>query len=274
MDVIQYYKLKELPYSVSPNHRFLYIDPVKLALEKIKVAVNEREGLVLLTADIGAGKTSTLNYLFNHFLEEKVRIGIIKSAYRTEMQLLRMINESLGNKKTHNRLLEMKEIFKKYVVDHGEDNCTLFLDEGDSLTKKQCDLVRDLLNIESPTQKFLQVVISASPEFKKKLKGRWYRPLESRIALFASIPPLNKQEVVSMLRFRWMVAKGSDKKFPFDKSATTEIFKLTAGNQRSVVWLAKWALFRASTFKVEKIDKKVIKKAYRDWKDEETSYEK
>ena len=273
MDVIQYYKLKEYPYSVSPNPRFLFLDPVRLALEKIKVSVNSREGLVLLTADIGGGKTSLLNYLFNHFIEQDIKMGIIKSSYRTEMQLLRMINDSLGNRKTHNKFMEMKEVLKRYLVEHKEGNCTLFVDEGDSLTKKQCDLLKDLLNVESHDTKFLQIVISASPDFKKKLKTHWYKALNSRVALFASIPPLKKNEVEALLKFRWMVAKGSDKKFPFSKKAIREIYKLTQGNQRSVVWLAKWTLFRTSTFLLKEITPEVIKKAYQDWKDEEVAYE-
>lgn len=273
MDVVSYYKLKELPYSVSPNPRFLFLDPVRLALEKIKVSVSSREGLVLLTGDVGSGKTSLLNYLFNYFLEENIRIGIIKSSYRTDMQLLRMINETLGNKETHNNYLEMKEIFKKYLVKHKDDNCVLFVDEGDSLTKKQCDLLRDLLNVESHDTKYLQVIISASPDFKRKLRGNWYKALNSRIALYASIPPLKENEIESLLRFRWMVSGGLEKNFPFSKSAIKEIFKLTKGNQRSVVWLAKWTLFRTSTFKLKDVNSKVIKRAYQDWKDEEEAYD-
>ena len=273
MDVMSHYSLKEIPYAVSPNPRFLFLNPVENAINKIRLSVQSREGLVILTGDIGAGKTTTLNYVTQVLQEQGIRVGVIKSTYSTPYQLLRMINRTLGNDQSHNNYLELLELLKVHVVENSDENCTLLLDEADQLSKKQFDLIKDLLNVESPTTKYVQVVLIGSDELRERLKKRWYKALNSRGSLWTKIYPLSEQEVKELLLFRWLVAGGKESSFPFDKSAISRITEITSGNQRSAVWLAKWCLFRGAAFQLKTIDKSTVDKSYSDWKDEEAFHD-
>jgi len=238
MDILEYYQLKEQPFRISPDPRFLYLsDQVKEALGKVQYMTAERIGPLYLYGPIGAGKTSIMRRLYERLQDDERNqvVLLIAPNVHSANAFLRMVMDAFSVKTERSYVASLKnfEIFLAEQYRAGRVP-VLLVDEAQNLSRDVLKLVHYLLNYETETAKLLQIVLAGQEELAVKVMR--YRELASRmfpIAMSAMTP----DELNEMIAFRWLVAGGTDSS-PFTPESLRELYGASKGLPRDAVKLA------------------------------------
>jgi general secretion pathway protein A len=267
---LQHYSLLDKPYSISPNPRFLYISPThRLALEKTKWSVSDKEGLIIIFGRVGMGKSILARELAMQLKEmpDVNYVFIANPDFPTPNQLLRAIMQEFGVPQTSKSYLELQNIFKNFLREQTQTHkktLVLLIDEAQSLKSPLVELLRRLMNFESNDQKFLQIVLFAQEEFRKRLAHPRYRNFVNRAPLSSTIEPLSLSETEALLRHRWWVASNGKDNFPFMPEAIEQIYRYSRGEPRLQVILAQNALLGSFLLGTKSIDANIIHEVVKD----------
>ena len=267
---LPYYSLIDEPYSTSPNPRYLYISPThNLALEKTKWTITARRGLAICFGAVGTGKTTIARELASR-LEDDPSVSyvyITNPNFPTANQLLRAIIQEFEVGQTSKNYLELLSIFKNYLATQAlthHKTLVLLIDEAQTLKPPLLEMLRQLMNYESNDQKFLQVVLFAQEEFRKRLQHPRYTNLVNRTAMSSSIEALSPSETAAMLKHRWWVASNGKDTFPFSDDAIDQLFTYSKGIPRTQIILAENALLAAYLLQQKAIHADLIQQVVKD----------
>ncbi len=239
MNVLEYFRLDEEPFRLSPSPRFLYLnDQVKQATSKVEYMTKHRTAPLYMYGSIGSGKTSILRRLYEGLSEDEtytLRLVIapnIKAAY----SFLRAIMDAFGvaTDRAYERSLKKFEAFLLEQYKQGKVP-TLFVDEAQNMTRDILKLIHYLLNYETSDVKLLQIVLTGQEELSDKVKR--YKELASRMIPIA-INPMSPIDLEDMLKFRWSIASGNKSEIPFSQEAMDEIFAYSKGLPRDAIKLS------------------------------------
>jgi len=239
-----YFKLKERPFSISPDPRFFYLTAQhREALTNCQYMIANRVGPVYVHGDVGTGKTTIARRLYQQLLDDPKYIlaMIISPNLKSSNALLRLIMKEF-NVKTDKKYENSLTLFGEFLQDNAVKGKipVLFIDEAQLLKPDMLELVRFLLNFETNTQKLLQIVLfgqnelATNLESKKELKSRMYR---------SALASLNRSDMENMIQFRFQVAGGV--KHPFTPEGLDELYKFTLGLPREICKVTDMALLRA-----------------------------
>jgi len=239
MDVVEYFRLDEEPFKLSPSPRFLYLNAqVKQATAKVEYMTKHRTAPMYMYGAIGSGKTSILRRLYEGLSEDEsytLRL-LIAPNIKTSNSFLRAIMDAFGvsTDRAYERSLKKFEAF--LIEQYKQEKVpTLFIDEAQNMTRDVLRLIHYLLNFETSDVKLLQVVLAGQEELSDKVKR--YKELASRMIPIA-INPMSPLDLEDMLKFRWSMASGNKSSLPFTQEALTEIFAYTKGLPRDAVKLS------------------------------------
>src|SRR5438093_1641624 len=239
MDILEYFRLDEEPFRLSPSPRFLYLnDQVKQASAKVQYMTTHRTAPLYMYGAIGSGKTSILRRLYEELSENELytlRL-LITPNIKTSNSFLRAIMDAYGvsTDRAYERSLKLFEAFLVEQYKQGKVP-TLFVDEAQNMTRDILKLIHYLLNYETSDVKLLQIVVSGQEELSEKVKR--YKELASRMIPIA-INPMSPVDLDGMLKFRWSIASGNKSELPFDKEALAEVFAFSKGLPRDAIKLA------------------------------------
>ncbi len=239
MDVLEYFRLDEEPFRLSPSPRFLYLnDQVKQATAKVEYMTKHRTAPMYMYGKIGSGKTSILKRLYEGLSEDEIyslRL-LIAPNIKTANSFLRAIMDAFGvpTDRAYERSLKR---FEEFLIEQFTDEKvpTLFVDEAQNMTRDILKLIHYLLNFETSDVKLLQIVLTGQEELSDKVKR--YKELASRMIPIA-INPMSPVDLEDMLRFRWSIASGNKSELPFNQEALTEVFAYSKGLPRDAVKLS------------------------------------
>ncbi len=238
MDLLNYFRLDEEPFRLSPNPRFLYLnDQVKEATAKVTYMTKHRTAPLYMYGAIGSGKTSILRRLYEELSEDEtytLRL-LIAPNIKAANSFLRAVMDTFGvtTDRAYERSLKRFEAFLVEQYQLGKVP-TLFVDEAQNMTRDILKLIHYLLNFETSDVKLLQVVLTGQEELSDKVKR--YRELASRMVPIA-INPMSPIDLEDMLRFRWSIASGNKSELPMSQEALTEIFTYSKGLPRDAIKL-------------------------------------
>src|SRR5947209_7434130 len=239
MDVLEYFRLDEEPFRLSPSPRFLDLnEQVKQASAKVQYMTTHRTAPLYMYGTIGSGKTSILRRLYEELSENELytlRL-LIAPNIKTSNSFLRAIMDafSVATDRAYERSLKRFEAFLIEQYQQGKVP-TLFVDEAQNMTRDILKLIHYLLNFETSDVKLLQIVVSGQEELSDKVKR--YKELASRMIPIA-INPMSPIDLEDMLRFRWSIASGNKSDLPFTKEACDEIFAYSKGLPRDAIKLS------------------------------------
>jgi general secretion pathway protein A len=216
-----FFGLRELPFSLSPDPRFLWPSEThQEGLSAIVYGISYRKGFVLLTGEVGTGKTTLLRAALDRANEDLVEAPevamILDTADLTALDLLKLIAaefrlagrlyQPVSPVTTADYIIEINS----FLMDRLRNglNTVLVIDEAQNLDAAALEQVRLLSNLESDTAKPLQIVLIGQPELRRKLSDSRLRQLRQRIAIDHHVEPLAPREVGSYLRHRIEVAGG------------------------------------------------------------------
>lgn len=262
---LQYYGLKEKPFSLTPDAKFLFLTKqYESALDILSYAVNERLGFAVLSGEVGTGKTTITREFLNR-LDESVESALLVNPLLSIPELLRAINKDFGNPVRNLSPQRQLESLNKFLLKQHESgkNAVVIIDEAQNLSIEALEMIRMLTNIETDKDKLLQIILVGQPELMKKLESYEVRQLNQRITARCVLVPFKFIEMVRYINHRIALAGGMNKIFIEPKAYET-IFKVTKGFPRRVNIVCDRSLMAAYVSDTATITGQIVKKAVQD----------
>ena len=238
----EFYGLTERPFSKTPDPRFMYLSRKhKEALSRLVYAVEERD-LILLTGEIGCGKTTLSRALIDE-LDDTYKVILLINPRLSPMEFLRSLAVRLDIAEPERSKADLLEQIANALYSlYEKGQCpVLIVDEAQLVPHKETfDEIRLLTNFQLDDQNLLCVVLMGQPELRKRLAHRAYEPLRQRFGMQYDLKPLEREEIDEYLDFRLEIA-GGDKGL-FTSEAIDVLFSYSSGIPRKINHAATLAL--------------------------------
>lgn len=256
----QFYGLKERPFNVTSDPAFFFLSKRhQEALSHLLYGVSQRKGIVVITGEIGTGKT-TLCRFFLERLGKNVKTAFILNPYFSDVQLLEAIVKDFGVAVRGKSRLSMVWELNKFLLKETEagNNVVLIIDEAQNLKPRQLEQVRLLSNLETEKDKLLQIILVGQPELNRKLALYDLRQLRQRIMVRYHLTPLEKEDIKEYVTHRLTVA-GSADRIKFSDQAFQAISDFSGGVPRLINIICDRALLAGFAYEADLIDLNIIK---------------
>jgi len=260
-----YFGFDEKPFNVTPDPRFFYTNPgYEEAYANLLYGVRERKGFLLLTGEVGTGKTTILQRLMEE-VESTVRFVFFYNTNLSFEELLTFICQELGLPVKEGGRLEKIGALNEFLLNQLRNGSTtvLFIDEAQNLKEEVFENLRLLSNLETPREKLLQIVLAGQPELEAKLDRTDLRQLKQRIFSQSRLSSLSEQDVAAFIGYR-LKAVGSRQNDLFLRDALREIALYSKGFPRLINIICDNALLIAYAASEKKVTADIIKEVARD----------
>ena len=240
----KFYSLTKQPFHVTPDPEFLYLsESHKQALASIMYGIEKRKGFVAITGAVGVGKTTIVRAYLNKALAAKLQLIYLFHANVTFNDLVRTIYRELELELTTTDLAEMVDGLSLALIEQYRQGKTVvvIIDEAQNMPVEALENLRMLSNLETPTDKLIQVVLVGQSELEEVLGRHELRQLNQRIAIRARIAPLTTEESYAYITHRLSIA-GLDKPTIFSQKALRIIVHEAKGIPRTLNILCDNAL--------------------------------
>lgn len=232
----QYFGLKEKPFEITADPRFLYLsESHKEALAHLVYAVQEKKGFVVITGEVGTGKTTLVQTLLGRMNGSTRTAFLFNPKLDTNSEFLHSICEDLEIKVEKGTKGDYLLHLNNFLMDcyTKQVNVVLIVDEAQTLSPQLLEEVRLLTNLETPESKLLQVVLVGQPELDATLDLPQFRPLKQRISVRYRLQPLDPREMKEYIRRRLRVA-GARTTYLFTPKALKRIYRYSKGIPRLI----------------------------------------
>src|ERR1035438_5663320 len=257
----EFYSLRANPFNVNPDPRYLFLTRhTEEALACLTYGIQSRKGFVLLTGEVGTGKTTLINKLLEWLRLQQVATAFIFNSRLNTTQFLDYMMADFGipgDSKSKSQILLR---LYNWLLDRyrAGETAVLVVDEAQNLTDEVLEEIRMLTNLETFTEKLLQIVLVGQPELEQRLKQPQLRQLRQRLTLRAKTHALNLEETKSYITQRLRIA-GSNGEPIFEPEAVVALFRYSLGIPRIMNLLCEHCLVSAfvdqkRTVSVEMVD--------------------
>src|SRR4051812_13788248 len=244
---LELFKLNELPFRLTPDPQFLYLSKHHArAKAYMESTIWFTDGFVVITGEIGAGKT-TLIETFLRELEKDVVVAQINQTQVTAVEFLQTVLAQFGFQPFKMKKAELIATLNNFLIEQyaAGRRVLLIVDEAQNLTNKVLEEIRMLSGVETTKDKVLRIILAGQPELNEKLDAPELIQLTQRIRLRFHLTTLSAQEMRAYIQHRLEVAAGDRQIFSEDCFA--EIYKYTGGVPRLVNTLCDTSLMAAFT---------------------------
>jgi general secretion pathway protein A len=259
---IDYFGFQEKPFSITPDPRFFYTNPrYQEAYANLLYGLHERRGFTVLTGEIGTGKTTLLRRLMEN-MEPNVRFVYFYNTTLTFEELLDFICSELGLPIKELGRLQKIQTLNQFLMEQlaSRGTVVLLIDEAQNMGEEVLENLRLLSNLETATEKLLQIVLVGPPEIETKLNQPALRQLKQRIAIQCRLERLDDEEVGPFITYR-LNAVGYKRQQLFMPDAIQEIAYYSKGFPRLINILCDNALLIAYATSQKKITVAIIREA-------------
>jgi general secretion pathway protein A len=231
----EFYGFKRLPFQLLPNPDFFYRSQKhENALTHLEYGVFERAGFIVITGEIGTGKTTLLRYLLRS-LDNNLPIALLTQTFLQPEDLLRTLCQEFSLPHENKGKAEMIELFGAFLVEKYRQRqyVILILDEAQNLPIETLEEIRMLSNLDADNECLLQIILVGQPPLRTKLQRRGLRQLYQRVEVSCHLEPLDRQELKDYIRYRLAAAGRADTEL-FDDTAMEAIFEYSGGVPRLI----------------------------------------
>jgi len=263
----KFFGLGENPFNVNPDPRYLFSTPrTQEALAGLTYGIQNRKGIILLTGEVGTGKTTLLNNLLNWLRHQQAVTAFIFNIQLSVDQLFDCLMADFGisceSRSKSERLMRLNHwLLDRY---RAGETAVLILDEAQNLSSQVLEEIRLLTNLETSTEKLLQIVLSGQPELKERLRQPHLRQLRQRITLRCETRPLSLAETGGYIVERLRIA-GANGKPIFSSEAIESVYNYARGIPRVINLLCEHALINAFVEQQRPIPPSLVDEAARDF---------
>ena len=261
-----YYGLKENPFNVTPDPKYIYLgENHQEALAHLLYGVRERKGFVVITGEVGSGKTTLIHCLLNKLNGN----GNTKTAYLFNPRLnasdfIQYILKDLGIEVSGEAKSDSLYTLYRYLLKAYQSNekVVLIVDEAQGLNPELLEEIRLLSNLETSKSKLLQIILVGQPELKKTLSQLKLRQLRQRVNMQYHLNPLSKKETKEYIEKRLKTAGAREKLFT--EKALKKIYQRSGGIPRLINILCDNSLLTGYALDQKTVDDKSVGEAARD----------
>src|ERR1700689_3313168 len=243
----KFFGLRESPFNVNPDPRYLFLTKqIQEALAGLTYGIQNRKGFILLTGEVGTGKTTLLNRLLDWLHGQRVKTAFVFNSQLNTSQLFDFIMADFGipsdTRQKSQVLLKLNQwLLERY---RAGETAVLIIDEAQNLSLQVLEEIRLLTNLETSTEKLLQIVLTGQPELEEKLKLPQLRQLRQRITLRCRTTALSLEETFGYIAERLRIAGASGEPI-FSKEAIQTVHMYSQGIPRVVNLLCEHSMINA-----------------------------
>jgi general secretion pathway protein A len=230
-----FYGFKETPFNLTPNSRFFFpSNKHREALDSLVYAINQRKGFVVITGEIGSGKTTVCRTLLSK-LNKHTQVALITNTHLSSKDLLMTIMEDLGIEFEVGSKSKLLSQLNSFLIEQLQldNNVVIIIDEAQNLKPSVLEEIRMLSNLETETEKLVQIILLGQPELKDKLALSRLEQLRQRIAVYFHLSPLTKEEAREYVLHRLNVAGESGRQY-INEEALDLVYQFSKGVPRLI----------------------------------------
>ena len=233
----KFYGFTNKPFNLTPDSDFFFASSKhEEALNRLLLAISERNGFAVVTGEIGSGKTTVCRTLLNK-LDSTTKVVLILNTYLSKKELLTTILEDLGVEYKSGSKTHLLSALNRYLIEQAsrDINVVLMIDEAQNLTPSVLEEVRMLSNLETEKEKLIQIILIGQPELKKKLSNRKLEQFCQRIVFYYHLDPLSRNETEGYIKHRLEKAgNGNGSGSIFSYTALDKIYSFSKGIPRLI----------------------------------------
>jgi general secretion pathway protein A len=269
----RFFGLREGPFNVNPDPRYLYLTrKIQEALAGLTYGIQNRKGFVLLTGEVGTGKTTLLNRLLDWLRGQQVATAYI---FNSRLEVNHLFDFMMADfeipcdsrEKSHVLLRLNQWLLDRY---RSGETAVLIVDEAQNLSAEVLEEIRLLTNLETSTEKLLQIVLTGQPELEEKLKVPELRQLRQRITLRCHTAALSLEETYGYIAERLRIA-GSNGEPIFSKEAIQVVHQYSRGIPRVVNLLCEHSMINAYVDSVRPVPAHLVEEVAREFQLDEVA---
>jgi general secretion pathway protein A len=263
----KFFGLKENPFNVNPDPRYLYLTPnTQEALACLTYGIETRKGFILLTGEVGTGKTTLINKLLEWLHKERVFTAFVFNPRLSVSQFLDFMMADFGIPCESNQKGQMLLKLNQWLLDRYQagERAVLVVDEAQNLSPQMLEEIRLLTNLETSTEKLLQIVLAGQPELEQKLNQPQLRQLRQRITLRAKTRQLTIEETQGYIQERMRIA-GAENPDIFSPEAVAAVHRFARGIPRVTNLLCEHALVSSFADQKNPVPAEIVEEVARDF---------
>lgn len=261
-----FFGFKEKPFNITPDPKYLYLsDQHQEAIAHLRYGIDQRGGFVVITGEIGTGKTTLCRYLLNQ-MDERTEGAIIFNPNLSEIELLKAINSDFGIDSSAETKKELIDELNRFLLEERlrGKNMVLIIDEAQNLIPAVLEQIRMLSNMETEKEKLIQIILIGQPQLQKLLARPELEQLNQRVTARYHLHGLSRKETYRYIRHRLDVASNGNN-VAFESAAMKAVYKFSKGIPRLINVVCDRALLGAFTAgKRGPIPRKIVKQAVRE----------
>jgi general secretion pathway protein A len=256
----QFFGLRENPFNVNPDPHYLFLTrQTREALDGLTHGIQARKGLLLLTGEVGTGKTTLLNRLLDWLHQQQTPTAFIFNSHLEVSHLFDFVLADFGvkfdSRLKENALMRLQQwLLERY---RAGETPVVIVDEAQGLPNRVLEEIRMLLNLETPNEKLLQVVLAGQPELEERLQQPELRQVKQRIALRCKTAALSLEETRQYVQARLHTA-GADGPCIFASDAVGAAHFYSRGIPRVINLLCEHALVNASVEQIQPVPARFV----------------
>lgn len=263
----KFFGLQANPFNPNPDPRFLFLTAaMREALAGLAYGIKNRKGFLLLTGEVGTGKTTLLNRLLEWLQEEHIATAFIFNSRLNENEFFDFVMADFGiaceSREKSQRLMRLNEWLLERYRHHG--TTVLIVDEAQNLSPQVLEEIRLLTNMETTSEKLLQIVLSGQPELEEKLRDPQLRQLRQRITIRCKTLQLSREEMTSYVAERLRIA-GCNGVPIFSLEAIDTIHRHSGGIPRIANLLCEHALINAFVDQIRPVPAAIVDEVAREF---------
>jgi type II secretory pathway predicted ATPase ExeA len=269
----KFFGLRENPFNVNPDPRYLFFtQAMEEAMSALTYGIDTRKGFLLLTGEVGTGKTTLLNRLLDWLRGRNVATAFVFNSHLNVNQLFDFILNDFEIP-CEERSQSLRQIrLNEWLLDRYREgqSAVLIVDEAQHLSFEVLEEIRMLTNLETATEKLLQIVLSGQPELEDRLKLPQLRQLRQRITIRTKTRPLTLDETRGYITERLRIA-GGDSREIFSADAIIAIHKYAKGIPRVTNLLCEHTLINAYVDQQAEVQPALVEEVAREFELQEAA---
>ena len=254
-----FFGLRVLPFGASPDPRFLYMMPqIREALACLQYGIAARKGFVVMTGEVGTGKTTLLKTVLSTFSKDRVSSAFVFNPRLDVLDFFEFLLSDFGIPPRTRTKSGMLLQLNRWLVERFRDRglCVIVVDEAQNLSWELLEEIRLLTNLETSSEKLLQIVLSGQPELEETLRNPRVRQLRQRISIWCRTQPLTGDQTQAYIVERLRIAGASQP--AFSPEAAQLVHHYSKGIPRVINLICENAMISAYVEQIKPIPARIV----------------